>query len=182
MFAFKTWSRLASVMAILSIALASTSCELFDKDDDKDEDSVKAKIVGTWQLKSLTCDPAIDWFGTTVTNVFAQLPACIKDDLVIIQNNNTYLEDEGASKCQNSDPQTVSGTWALNPAQTILSVTPDPFMGGFTADTIRPSQVKNGAIPLEPISDEFQSFIHRTRYIPGHRRYLRPVLSPMSPV
>ena len=125
MFAFKTWSRLASVMAILSIALASTSCELFDKDDDKDEDSVKAKIVGTWQLKSLTCDPAIDWFGTTVTNVFAQLPACIKDDLVIIQNNNTYLEDEGTSKCQNSDPQTVSGTWALNPAQTILSVSRD---------------------------------------------------------
>ena len=37
MFAFKTWSRLASVMAILSIALASTSCELFDKDDDKDD-------------------------------------------------------------------------------------------------------------------------------------------------
>ena len=125
MFAFKTWSRLASVMAILSIALASTSCELFDKDDDKDEDSVKAKIVGTWQLKSLTCDPAIDWFGTTVTNVYAQLPACIKDDLVIIQNNNTYLEDEGTSKCQNSDPQTVSGTWALNPAQTILSVSRD---------------------------------------------------------
>ena len=125
MFAFKTWSRLASVMAILSIALASTSCELFDKDDDKDEDSVKAKIVGTWQLKSLTCDPAIDWFGTPVTNVFAQLPACVKDDLVIIQSNNTYLEDEGTSKCQNSDPQTVSGTWALNPAQTILSVSRD---------------------------------------------------------
>lgn len=125
MFAFKTWSRLASVMAILSIALASTSCELFDKDDDKDDDSVKAKIVGTWQLKSLTCDPAIDWFGTTVTNVYAQLPACIKDDLVIIQNNNTYLEDEGTSKCQNSDPQTVTGTWALNPAQTILSVSRD---------------------------------------------------------
>ena len=125
MFAFITWSRLASVMAILSIALASTSCELFDKDDDKDDDSVKAKIVGTWQLKSLTCDPAIDWFGTTVTNVYAQLPACIKDDLVIIQNNNTYLEDEGTSKCQNSDPQTVTGTWALNPAQTILSVSRD---------------------------------------------------------
>ena len=125
MFAFKTWSRLASVMAILSIALASTSCELFDKDDDDDNDGVKAKIVGTWQLKSLTCDPAIDWFGTTVTNVYAQLPACIKDDLVIIQNNNTYLEDEGTSKCQNSDPQTVSGTWALNPAQTILSVSRD---------------------------------------------------------
>lgn len=39
MFAFKTWSRLASVMAILSIALASTSCELFDKDDDDDNES-----------------------------------------------------------------------------------------------------------------------------------------------
>jgi len=125
MFTIKTWSRLASVMAILSIALASTSCELFDKDDDDDKDGVKAKIVGTWQLKSLNCDPAIDWFGTTVTNVYAQLPACVKDDLVIIQGNNTYLEDEGNSKCQGSDPQTVSGTWALNPAQTILSVSRD---------------------------------------------------------
>ncbi|AEE52898.1 DUF5004 domain-containing protein [Haliscomenobacter hydrossis] len=125
MFAFKTWSRLASVMAILSIALASTSCELFEKDDDKDDDNVKNKIVGTWQLKSLTSDPAIDWFGTPVTNVFAQLPACVKDDLVIIQSNNTYLEDEGTSKCQPSAPQTVSGTWALNPAQNVISVSRD---------------------------------------------------------
>ena len=125
MFAFKTWSDLASVMAILSIALASTSCELFEKDDDKDNDNVKNKIVGTWQLKSLTSDPAIDWFGTPVTNVFAQLPACVKDDLVIIQSNNTYLEDEGTSKCQPSAPQTVVGTWALNPAQTVISVSRD---------------------------------------------------------
>jgi hypothetical protein len=124
MLTIKNWSRLASVLAILSITLASTSCELFEKEG-KADDNVKAKIVGTWQLKALSSDPAIDWFGTSVTNVYAQLPACVKDDLVIIQSNNTYLEDEGSSKCQNTDPQTVSGTWALNPAQTILSVSRD---------------------------------------------------------
>ena len=102
--------------------LFATGCK---KDDPVTPDREALLTGGAWKLSAMTVDPAIDWFGTPVTNVFPQLPACLKDDLTIFKTNGTVNYDEGASKCSPNDPQTTSGTWTFNPAQTVLSITTD---------------------------------------------------------
>ena len=92
-------------LAVLMTALTllTTSCK---KDDDVAPDKTKILTSGSWQLSAMTVDPAIDWFGTPVTNVYSQLPACVKDDLAIFKTNGNVNYDEGASKCDPNDPQT----------------------------------------------------------------------------
>jgi hypothetical protein len=119
----KTISLKTLVVMLGAVALFSTtSC---NKDDDATPDKVKILTGGQWQLTAMTADPAIDWFGTPVTNVYAQLPACIKDDLTIFKTDGKVNFDEGPSKCQPNDPQTTTGTWTFNTTQTVLSVTQD---------------------------------------------------------
>ncbi len=119
----KTISLKTLVVMLGAVALFSTtSCK---KDDDATPDKVKILTGGQWQLSALASDPAIDWFGTPVTNVYAQLPACIKDDVTIFKTDGKVNFDEGPSKCSPNDPQTTTGTWTFNPAQTVLSVTRD---------------------------------------------------------
>lgn len=109
-------------LLIIITALALASCE---KDKEEPINRENFLTQGSWQISALTVDPAIDWFGTQVTNVFAQMPACIKDNLTIFKNNGTTNYDEGPSKCDPNEPQTTTGTWSFNTNQTILSLTTD---------------------------------------------------------
>ncbi|MEZ4963239.1 MAG: DUF5004 domain-containing protein [Saprospiraceae bacterium] len=118
----KTISLKTLVVMLGACALFATSCK---DDDEATPNKTKYLTGGNWQLTAMTSDPAIDWFGTPVTNVYAQLPACLKDDLTIFKSNGTVNFDEGASKCEPNDPQTKTGTWTFNTDQTVLSVTQD---------------------------------------------------------
>lgn len=114
-----TFTALVAMVGLLAFSM--TSCK-----KDKDE-ATKTELLtgGNWQLTTLSSDPAFDWFGTPVTNIYAQLPACVKDDLTVFKTNGTVNFDEGPSKCNTNDPQTTSGTWALSTDEKILSVTTD---------------------------------------------------------
>jgi hypothetical protein len=105
---------------IVSFLLIATSCR---KDSEDAIDRSKMLTEGAWQINALTVEPAIDWFGTTVTNIYAQLPSCVKDNLTIFKSTGTVNYDEGPSKCDPNEPQTTTGTWAFNVDQTILSMT-----------------------------------------------------------
>ncbi|HMQ63863.1 MAG TPA: DUF5004 domain-containing protein [Flavilitoribacter sp.] len=118
----KTISMKILAVLVTALTLLTTSCK---KDDDIAPDKTKILTSGSWQLTAMTVDPAIDWFGTPVTNVYSQLPACVKDDLAIFKANGTVNYDEGASKCNPNDPQTTTGTWTFNTDQTVLSITQD---------------------------------------------------------
>lgn len=113
------------LFALALVAVAFTGCKE-DKDDTK-ADKTGMLVEKQWQLTAMTIDPAIDWFGngTLVTNIFAQLPACAKDDVTIFRKNGTVAFDEGGSKCATNDPQTRSGLWTFDPNQTVISITED---------------------------------------------------------
>ncbi|HMQ47648.1 MAG TPA: DUF5004 domain-containing protein [Saprospiraceae bacterium] len=101
-------------------------CLLLVNSCKKEKDTLdKTQLLtnGSWKLTTMTVEPAIDWFGTPVTNVYLQLPTCVKDDLTIFKSNGIINYDEGASKCNPNDPQTTTGTWTFNTDQTILSIT-----------------------------------------------------------
>lgn len=113
------------LFALALVGIAFTGCKK-DKDETK-ADKTSMLAEKNWKMTAATIDPAIDWFGngTLVTNLYAQLPACAKDDLTTFRKNGTVAFDEGATKCEPNDPQTRSGLWNFNTDQTIVSVTED---------------------------------------------------------
>ena len=119
--------KLASAVFALSL-LSFSGCK---KDKNNDSSTVEPtptpaptkteQLTGkNWKLTSWTSDPAIDWGGGAfVTDVYAQLDACQKDDIFIYNTNGTYLEDYKV-QCP-GDPASSTGTWVFNSTQTIIT-------------------------------------------------------------
>ena len=62
--------------------------------------------------------------GGTQTSVFTTvLEACQRDNIWNFKSDGTYTVTEGASKCDPSDPDTVtSGTWQLTDSDTKIVI------------------------------------------------------------
>jgi hypothetical protein len=57
------------------------------------------------------------------------LQDCEKDNLLTFNNDSTGTVDEGATKCNSADPQTVDFTWSFNTAQTDITSSTAIFNG-----------------------------------------------------
>lgn len=44
-------------------------------------------------------------------NITSQIPACDLDDFTRFSTDGNYVNDEGPTKCDPADPQTIPGTW-----------------------------------------------------------------------
>ena len=103
-----------------------------------------------WIISAQTVSPGINIGGTTVTDLYAQSAACDKDDFMRFETPNLFKQDEGPTKCSPSDPQTLTGTWAYNADQTIITVTPQgstPFSANvqeLTATSLKVTQTQTG--------------------------------------
>ncbi|GHN01667.1 hypothetical protein WSM22_31560 [Cytophagales bacterium WSM2-2] len=72
-----------------------------------------------WRLTSVTISPGIggvtDYYNTV-------LEACERDNIMLFDPHGTYTVDEGATKCDPSDPQTADhGTWTFNASKTVIT-------------------------------------------------------------
>jgi hypothetical protein len=92
-----------------------------DKDDD---DNPKVLLTGKqWKLTSWISTPPYEVEGQMISNVYTLLPDCAHDDFYIFNTDGTMLKDEGVAKCNEYQPQTISGSWLINSNQTILKIT-----------------------------------------------------------
>lgn len=80
--------------------------------------------TGSWHVVAYTVDPAVDWDGdgTKETNVYAVEEPCIKDDRTTFFPNGTGELDEGPTKCNDNDPQTIPITWSFNQNESKITV------------------------------------------------------------
>ncbi len=126
-----------AVLVLLIVSTLAWSC----KKDDNKPDRLDLLVEKNWRLTALTIDPSIDWFGngTLVTNIYAQLNNCDRDDLYIFERNGVYKLDEGPTKCSPNDPQTITGTWTFNPDKTVITVN---ITGGSNSYTIKELESK----------------------------------------
>lgn len=78
-----------------------------------------------WVATAITINPALRFPGApAITDFFAFLEPCEKDNITFFTSDLKYKVDEGASKCDPSDTQIqVQGTWSFNPAKTIITLT-----------------------------------------------------------
>lgn len=91
----------------------------------KDDPSAKEVLTShSWKITAHTSDPALGTFGTDIYAQLAIYPSCTKDNIFYFESNGNYRQEEGASKCNDTDPVIKeSGTWTLTSDEKTLSIT-----------------------------------------------------------
>jgi hypothetical protein len=121
----KTMKKIALMIAALAF-LTVSSCK--KEDEKKTTTPAKSKTelltAKAWKMTAFTVNPGITFVpgGPTITDFFAQLEPCEKDDTEKFNTGGTGVSDEGATKCDPADPQTESFTWVFNPSETIITI------------------------------------------------------------
>jgi len=101
-------------------ALVLFSC----KKDEKSKTKTELLSNGSWHVTAYTVDPPIDWDGdgTDESNVYPVIEQCIKDDHTTFFANGTGELDEGPTKCDPNDPQTIPLSWEFDQSESQLTV------------------------------------------------------------
>jgi hypothetical protein len=109
--------KLKSILSLCSIVFILNACSK------KDEPAAVTKttlISKSWLLTAATVTPAING----QTNLLAGSTTCDLDDLYVFVSNGNYTLEEGATKCNASDPQIYErGTWRFLNNETQLETT-----------------------------------------------------------
>lgn len=108
------------------LMLAFFSC---NKDSDNNANTTKTKTelltTGTWKYTACIVSPALDYYGTgnPVTDIFAIMQACEKDDFEVYKTNGIWEYNEGPTKCDPGNPQVVySEPWSFAANETKVIV------------------------------------------------------------
>lgn len=121
-----------------------------DDDGDPAKSTTEYLTSGTWNVTAMSINPGINFGSGTITDFYAFMDACEKDDLITFNSNGTITDDEGATKCDPSDPQTSNdGTWTFDAATSKLTISypnEDPIT--LTISSINDSNM-NGSYTVE---------------------------------
>jgi hypothetical protein len=128
------------LLILISAILILSSC----KDDDPQEVS-PASIYGEWKQVAGMYSPTFNG----ISDYFSGRSACNKDDILVLNLNNTYEYNEGASKCSESDPQVYeNGSISISGELTSITIGNNEYVLDFDSNTMQLSSVftANGGI------------------------------------
>jgi hypothetical protein len=99
----------------------------------KDEELTNTELLcrDSWILSASTFTPGIfiEGYGL-ITDYFAILSNCTKDDLWDFNENGNYTLEDGPTKCDPLDPSVFDyGTWAFNSDETVVILTSNVYYG-----------------------------------------------------
>jgi hypothetical protein len=113
----KTLDLLIRSSFLLVVSVLMVRCS-----DDDEQKSPAELIVGIWSLTGDAVSPPIDLGGGPISDFYPFYEPCEKDDVVIVNAGNTGEYNEGATKCDPGDDQSIPFTWALTNNNTVLVV------------------------------------------------------------
>lgn len=96
-----------SICLLLLTLTLSFSCK-------KENNPSKTELLTAhcWTLNGATIAPAAIINGAVITDLYAVLPLCDRDNVSCLIKNGSAYVDEGPTKCDPNDPQvTDSGKW-----------------------------------------------------------------------
>ncbi len=119
--------------------LATTSC----KKDAASKSNSEYLMNGSWKITSENVSYSLS--GASQTSVIP-IDNCQKDDKTNFNSGGVLVNDEGAVKCNSSDPQTTTGTWSLASDNKTLTIVDgsgaNAFTGNFNIDQIDDNTLK----------------------------------------
>ncbi|TWF42690.1 hypothetical protein FHW36_102451 [Chitinophaga polysaccharea] len=106
-------ARLADVTLFAVAILAALFFSQCRKKDDQPNGIDKSYLINKkWSIASATVTPGIDIGQGPITDLLAVMPACFRDNFIVLKENGTGTEDEGGDKCPDAD-QTRSFNWSM---------------------------------------------------------------------
>ena len=115
----------------ITLGVLSFSCK---KSDPAPTVSNMDLISKTWKLTATTIN-SID--------AYSLLADCEKDNLFVFTKDGNFTEDEGPTKCNASDPQTIeTAKWSFPSGSTLKSVYPDNTSQKVTINQLTPTTFK----------------------------------------
>ncbi|HRI58252.1 MAG TPA: lipocalin family protein [Saprospiraceae bacterium] len=126
-----------TLKTLLLLAVAAATFVACDKDDDngKSPEEILTSVTCWAQVKSELYNSATSqWEDQGVDD-------CTKDDCTNFKSDKTIAFDEGATKCDPSDPQTSVGTWSLSADGKTLTLTQDGISFAGTVIELSASKV-----------------------------------------
>src|SRR5687767_9382253 len=103
-------------LALFVIGVTAFGCQK-DKGDDDDSGKTKTELItsGTWKFDAA-------FVGSTSTPLPDNyLEDCVTDNLLTLKADGTGTLDEGATRCDPSDPQSSNVTWQFKDNESVLS-------------------------------------------------------------
>ena len=118
---------ISQILTILPLFFLLVSCT--DKSDNTTPPKTRTELLamGSWKFSAAT------WGGVDASGA---LQACQKDNTMIFVSGGTGTTDEGLTKCNAADPQSLPFTWSFLVSETQLQVSAALFTGGSTTFTI----------------------------------------------
>jgi hypothetical protein len=89
---------------------------------DEEPKTTSELLIGTWSLTAEVYTPTINFGSGPVTDYYPYYENCEKDNVIIFKANSEGEFNEGATKCDAADPQTVPFLWTLQNNNTKLSI------------------------------------------------------------
>ena len=101
---------------LIILLLVITSATILSCKKDKEDNTPKTKTelltAGNWIYTSCIVSPAYDYYGNgnPVTDIYAIMNACEKDDFETFKTNGIWEYNQGPTKCDQSSPQIYSAS------------------------------------------------------------------------
>src|SRR5687768_16709589 len=116
------------LLFFLPVLFLAISCDN-DDDDDTPAGSTKTQTLtqSSWKLEAAGIDS--DKNGTLDIDMSNQINACVKDNTLKFEANNSGVANEGPTMCQNSPGQTTPFTWAFVSNETAINITGNAVLG-----------------------------------------------------
>jgi hypothetical protein len=122
-------------LLLFLIGTIAFSCQKDDNDDDPDAGKSRIELItsATWRYDTIRLytdndgEPDID-----LPDEYR--PSCLTDNTLTFHAGGHGVHDEGASKCDDGDPQSTDFSWEFKDNENVLS-SPDPIFGGFSGDS-----------------------------------------------
>lgn len=134
--------KLKRLFLLLILGCATFSCAKKEPQPAQPASRTELLVAKKWQVRSAIYQEA----GYPDQDVYALSPACSRDDYEQFNKPNTFVCDEGATKCSLSSPQTRLGVWALFNNDTQLTITDDGFSTTYTIDELTDKSLKISSI------------------------------------
>ena len=128
----KSLTKFTTLLLCITCTTIFFSCSK-DDNDNKTKTKTELLMAGPWKYTAVVSNPAYDWNGdgNSSTDILSLMHPCEKDDLENYKASGVFEINEGATKCDPTDPQTWTLTWELIDNETKIR-----FDGSFVLDLI----------------------------------------------
>ena len=113
---------------MLSSFFTLLSCTKSGGEEKKEASKATLITASTWKYRDAGIDANGD--GAKDQNLPpGTLSSCETDNTITFKSDKTGIIDEGATKCETTNPQQVPFTWSMNAAETQLTLSAPLFTG-----------------------------------------------------